>query len=146
MLRKWYNKRAKVVKPQINTKENDNMNVKFYTKSYIFKISGIGSAPEKFEFTTVTARGIAPIFKQCNFDGQATEPAAEIAKLTEEHHPKVILVSDVEFFKKVVKQSKEDELTEVNVLISEDRGMMYYTKIGDGKSAMLIAYDDCNDN
>jgi len=122
------------------------MNVKFYNESDVFKINGIGSAPEKFEFTTVTARGIAPIFKQCNFDGRATERAVEIVKIVEEHHPEVILVCNVGFFKKVVKQSKEDELTEVNVLISEDRGMMYYTKIGDGKCAMLIAYDDCNDN
>jgi len=114
------------------------MKVEFCTKSNVFKINGIG-----FEFTTVIVRGIAPMFKQCNFDGRATERAVEIVKLFEEHHPEVILVCNVEFFKKVVKQSKEDELTEVNVLISEDRGMMYYTKIGYGKFAMLIAYDDC---
>lgn len=145
-------------------KENNNMNVEFYTKSFkpdgkdaIYKwveIRGIYSDPEfqdkeienHFEFTTLKAVGISPIFKKDDFGGRVTEQASEIAKLAEEQHPEVILVCDVGFFKKVVKQSEEDELNEVNVLISEDRGMMYYTKIGDDKCALLIAYDDCNDN
>lgn len=67
-----------------------------------------------------------------------------IKNIVKVNNPEVVLISTMDFFKRAVHFSKKDEM-DPQMVVTENRDMLYYSMIGEDKCALLVAWDSYED-
>lgn len=97
-------------------------------------------SPYFFQDVKENVRGV-PVFQTEIVEGNLykLKEMREVVKKTE---PKLILVSQYEVFEEVLECSDEEQITSVQVCVTEERKLIHYTLINeDSEKILLVAYN-----